>query len=250
VKALRKLTWIEFKLFVRDPLSMVFTLLLPFFFLIVLNGVFGNEPEVDPNEDVWLGVGPADYYVPAYLGLVMAAIGVLSLPVRLATYRELGVLRRFRASSMPLWAILGGQVIITFVIAAVGALSITLASTAIYGTQLPESFPLIVGGFVLCALSFAALGVLLGSVLPTARSAQGAGLMLFFVMFLLSGVGPPRDALSSGMRAASDALPLTYVVEVLQRPWLDSSWDVTASLVVLGILGMSSLLSFKLFRWE
>ena len=84
MKALRKLTWIELKLFTRDPLSLLFTLALPFFFLIVLNGVFGNEVEVGPDEDVWRGVGPADYYVPAYLGLVMAAIGVLSMPVRLA----------------------------------------------------------------------------------------------------------------------------------------------------------------------
>jgi ABC-2 type transport system permease protein len=250
MKAVRKLTWIEFKLFARDPLSMVFTLLLPFFFLIVLNGVFGNEPETNPEDDVWLGVGPADYYVPAYLGLVMAAIGVLSLPVRLATYRELGVLRRFRASSMPLWAVFTSQVIITFVVATVGAISITFASTVIYGTEFPASLPLLILGFTLSALSFAALGVFLGSVFPTARSAQGAGLMLFFVMFLLSGVGPPRGALSGGMRVVSDALPLTYVVEVLQKPWLDSSWDVTASIVVLGILAASSLLSFRLFRWE
>lgn len=247
---LRKLTWIEFKLFVRDPLSMVFTLILPFFFLIVLNGVFGNEPEVDPEEDVWLGVGPADYYVPAYIGLVMAAIGVLSLPVRLATYRELGVLRRFRASSMPLWAVLTGQVLITFAVAAVGGVSITLASAAIYGTGFPGSIPLVVLGFVLSALCFAALGVFLGSVLPTSRSAQGAGLMIFFVMFLLGGVGPPRDALSAGMRTVGDALPLTYVVRVLQDAWLKSSWDVTASVVVLGILVGASLLSFRLFRWE
>ena len=250
MNALRKLTWIEFKLFVRDPLSMVFTLLLPFFFLIVLNGVFGNEPELDPEEDVWFGVGPADYYVPAYIGLVMAAIGVLSLPVRLATYRELGVLRRFRASSMPLWAVLTGQIIITLAVAVVGGVSIALASAIVYGTHFPNSFPLFALGFGLSALSFAALGVFLGSVLPTARSAQGAGLMLFFVMFLLSGVGPPRDALSGGMRTVGDALPLTYVVQILQGAWLQSSWDVTASFVVLGILAGASLLSFRLFRWE
>ncbi len=250
MKALWKMTWVELKLFLREPLSVVLTLVLPFFFLIILNGVFGNEPEVDPEEDVWLGVGPADYYVPAYIGLVMASVGVLSLPVRLASYRELGVLKRFRASGMPLWTVLTAQVLITFGIASVGALSITFASAAIYGTQFPGSLPLVVIGFVLCALSFAAFGVLLGSVLPTARSAQGAGIMLFFVMFLLGGVGPPRDALSSGMRAVGDVLPLTYVVQVLQEGWLRASWDPAASLVVLAVLVVSAACSFLLFRWE
>jgi ABC-2 type transport system permease protein len=250
VNALRKLTWVELKLFTRDPLSLVFTLALPFFFLIVLNGVFGNEPEIDPVEDVWRGVGPADYYVPAYLGLVMAAIGVLNIPVRLASYREQGVLRRFRASAMPLWAVLGSQIIIALVTAVVGAVSITIASSLIYGTDFPSDVLLLIPAFVLAALSFAALGVVLGSVLPTSRSAQGAGIMLFFVMFLLSGSGPPRDVLSDAMRQVGNALPLTHVVTLLQDPWLGYGWATNASLIVGGILVGSVALSVRFFRWE
>ena len=250
MNTLLKLTWVELKLFFRDPLSLVFTLVLPFFFLIVLNGVFGNEIEVDPEEDVWLGVGPADYYVPTYIGLVIGAIGILTLPVRLAAYRELGVLRRFHASAMPLWAVLTCHVIIAFTVAIVGAISITLASTFIYGTDLPKSFLLFVLAFSVSALSFSAFGVLLGSVMPTSRSTQGVGIMLFFLMFLLGGGGPPRDALSSGMRTVGDALPLTYVDQMLQAAWLQASWDTTASIVVFGVLVIASALSLRFFRWE
>jgi ABC-2 type transport system permease protein len=238
VKVLRKLTWVELKLFARDPLSMVFTLALPFFFLIVLNGVFGNEPEIDPAEDVWRGVGPSDYYVPAYVGLVMAAIGTLGMPVRLATYRERGVLRRFRASAMPLWAVLGSQV------------AVALLTALIYDTELPDDIIGFSGAFVLAALSFSALGVLLGSILPTSRSAQGAGIMLFFVMFLLSGSGPPRGALTDGMQTVSNALPLTHVIMMLQDPWLGFGWHTSASIVVSAILVGSVALSFRFFRWE
>lgn len=250
MRALRKLTWVELKLFTRDPLSLVFTLALPLFFLVVLNGVFGNEPEIDPAEDVWRGVGPADYYVPAYLGLVMAAIGVLSMPVRLASYRERGVLRRFRASAMPLWVVLGSQILIALLTAVIGAVSITIASTLIYGTDLPADVLALGGAFVLAALSFAALGVLLGSVLPTSRSAQGAGIMLFFVMFLLSGSGPPRDALTGAMQGVGHALPLTHAITLLQDPWLGLGWNAAASLTVGGILVGSVALSLRLFRWE
>jgi ABC-2 type transport system permease protein len=250
VKVLRKLTWVELKLFARDPLSMVFTLALPFFFLIVLNGVFGNEPEIDPAEDVWRGVGPSDYYVPAYVGLVMAAIGTLGMPVRLATYRERGVLRRFRASAMPLWVVLGSQVAVALLTAFVGAVSVTIASTLIYGTELPDDIVGFSGAFVLAALSFSALGVLLGSILPTSRSAQGAGIMLFFVMFLLSGSGPPRGALTGGMQTVSNALPLTHVIMMLQDPWLGFGWHTSASVVVAAILLGSVALSFRFFRWE
>jgi ABC-2 type transport system permease protein len=251
MKALRKLTWVELKLFTRDPLSLVFTLALPFFFLIVLNGVFGNEVETNPEDDVWRGVGPAEYYVPAYIGLVMAATGVLSMPVRLASYRERGVLRRFRASGMPLWVILGSQVAIALLTAIVGALSITIASTLIYGTELlPADGLLFFPAFLLAACEFAAVGVLLGSVLPTSRSAQGAGLMVFFVMFLLSGAGPPRDVLTGPMRAVGNSLPLTWVITMLQDPWLGFGWDGTSSLIVAGVLVGSVALSVRFFRWD
>lgn len=250
MKALRKLTWVELKLFTRDPLSLVFTLALPVFFLLILNGVFGNEPEVDPAEDVWRGVGPADYYVPAYLGLVMAATGVLSMPVRLAAYRERGVLRRFRASGMPLWAVLGSQIVIAMVTALVGAVSITIVSTLVYGTELPSQWAGLAVAFLLAAASFAALGVLLGSVLPTSRAAQGAGIMLFFVMFLLSGSGPPPGALNDAMRGVSNVLPLTHVITLLQDPWLGFGWATAASIVVAAILVVTAGLSSWLFRWE
>lgn len=251
MKAFRKLVWVELKLFTRDPLSLVFTLALPFFFLIVLNGVFGNEVAVDPAEDVWRGVGPSEYYVPAYIGLVMAASGVLSMPVRLASYRERGVLRRFRASAMPLWVILGSQVAIALLTAVVGAVSITVASTLIYGTELlPANAWMFIPAFVLAALTFAAVGVLLGSILPTSRSAQGAGLMLFFVMFLLSGAGPPRDVLTGPMKNVGDTLPLTWVITLLQDPWLGFGWSTTAALVVAGVLVGSAALSVHFFRWD
>ncbi len=248
--ALRKLTWVETKLFFRDPLSLVFTLALPFFFLFVLNGVFGNEPETDPNEDVWRGVGPADFYVPAYVGLVMAAVGLLSMPIRLATYRERGILRRFRASAMPLWTVLGSQVVLAAATAAIGAVSIAIASKLAYGTGFPEDPLRFAGAFVLGLLSFTAIGVFLGAVLPTARAAQGAGLILFFLMFMLSGSGPPPDVMTDAMQLVGDALPLTYVVLILQDSWLNGSWNAGASAVVAGVLAACLVLSFRLFRWE
>jgi ABC-2 type transport system permease protein len=213
--------------------------------------VFGNDVELDPVEDVWRGVGPSDYYVPAYLGLVMAATGVLSMPVRLASYRERGVLRRFRASAMPLWAILGSQIAIALLTAVVGAVSITVASTLIYGTELlPADGLVFIPAFVLASLAFAASGVLLGSVLPTSRSAQGVGIMLFFVMFLLSGSGPPRDVLTGPMRGIGNTLPLSWVITLLQDPWLGFGWATTASLVVVGVLVGSVALSVRFFRWD
>jgi ABC-2 type transport system permease protein len=110
MRTLAKMTWVEIKLFVREPVTVFFAFALPLLMLFVLGEVFGNTP--DPEGEVFRGIGPMDYCVPAYVGLVLRSIGMLALPVHLAGYRERGVLRRFRASAVSVWAVIGAQVFV------------------------------------------------------------------------------------------------------------------------------------------
>jgi ABC-2 type transport system permease protein len=246
-----KLTWLEVKLFLREPLAVIFAFAFPFFVLFVLSGVFGSEmPDNEEDLRIWRGVAPTQYYLPAYVGLVMASIGLISVPLRLAAYREQGILRRYRAAGIPLPALLLSQVLVALGMATIGAIGITIASAAMYGTDPPESWPGVLAAYVLSGLAFAALGLLLGGILPTSRAAQGAGLTLFFVMMFISGAGPPREVLTSGMRAFSNVLPLTHVILALQDPWLGYGWDWSALGITAGILVASLAIAAWRFRWE
>jgi ABC-2 type transport system permease protein len=252
MSALRRLTWIEIKLFAREPMAMIFTFAFPFFVLFVLASVFGNEIELDDPEEVevWRGVGPTDYYVPAYMGLVMAAIGLITLPMRLTSYREQGVLRRFRAAGVPLPAVLGSQLAVSLGMMLIGAVGIGVASTIVYGTQGPDDWLLTGAGFALSAVMFAAVGIFLGSALRSARAAQGAGLVLFFVMMFISGAGPPRGALNDSMQTLSSFLPLTHAILLLQGAWLGPGWDWSAFFLVTGFMAGAYMLTWRLFRWS
>lgn len=252
MRALRRITWIEVKLFAREPMAVIFAFAFPFFVLFIMASVFGNEVEPpDPEEgDVWRSVGPTDYYVPAYIGLVMASIGLITLPMRITSYREQGVLRRFRAAGVPLPAVLGSQVAVSLGMMMIGAVTIGVTSPIAYGTDNPQSWAQTGAAFALSAFAFAAIGVFLGTALPSGRSAQGAGLILFFVMMMISGAGPPRGVLNDGMQAFSDALPLTHVVLLLQGAWLGQGWDWSAFWVVGGFLALASVLTWRLFRWD
>jgi len=59
MRALGEMTWVELKLFAREPLTVVFVLVLPVVVLYVLNGVFGSQP---PDPTVWEGLGAVDFY--------------------------------------------------------------------------------------------------------------------------------------------------------------------------------------------
>jgi ABC-2 type transport system permease protein len=251
MRALRKMTLVELKLFVRDPMTLVFTFAFPIVVLVVLAGVFGNAPETnDQGGPAFRGVGQTDYYVPAYIALTISSVGLIALPVRIAGYRELGVLRRFRASSAPLVSVLGAQLVMLLVVTAVGSILLTSLGFLGYGIAAPESIGLVLLGFLLVAVSFAAIGLLLGALMPSARSAQGVGVMLFFVMMFLCGAGPPRDVMSSGMRWAGDVLPMTYAITVLQDPWLGFGWDLTGAAVMAATAVASGVAAFRFFRWQ
>jgi ABC-2 type transport system permease protein len=252
VKGVRKLAWVEVKLFVREPLALLFAFAFPFFMLFILVGVFGNDVDTSDPEavKVWRGVGPADYYVSTYVGLVMASAGVVTLPLRLAGYREAGVLRRYRAAGVSVPVVLGAQVVVCIGMAVVGAAGIIVTSTLVYGTQLPEDWALTAIATAVGLVTFASIGVFLGAVLPSARAAQGAGLALFFVMMMISGSGPPRGVLTAPMRIVSDVLPLTHVNLLLQDAWLGLGWAMSQALITLAFAGAAGLLAVRFFRWE
>jgi ABC-2 type transport system permease protein len=244
-----KLTWVEIKLFIREPITVIFTLALPLLFLVVMGGVFGNEPS-QGGMIVYRGVGAMDYYMPSYYGLVMMAIGTVALPVHLAGYRERGVLRRFRASSFSVWSVLGSQTMVSFIVAILGSILVTILGIVTYHPHMPAYPWQLAAAFVIGAVCFTCFGFFLGAVLPSTRSAQGVGLLLFFVMMILGGAGPPPEVLKGAMGIIGEITPLHQVIFMLQNPWLGFSWDISASLITVGITIVSALLAARFFRWE
>jgi ABC-2 type transport system permease protein len=230
MRTLAKLLWVEVKLFAREPIAVVFAFAFPLVVLLALAGVFGSEPDADFG-----GVAGIDYYVPGYLAVVIASVGLIGLPVHLASLRERGVLRRLRASSVSMTSVFAAQTFVHVAMAALGGAVLLVAASLVYEVHAPASVAGVALGFAVGALSFVALGVLLGSLAPTARAAQAIGLVLFFPMWLLSGAGPPRAVMTQTMRELSDALPLTRVVTAIQQPWLGTGSNLS-ELVVLSVL--------------
>lgn len=245
MRLLGKMSWLELKLFLREPLTVLFALALPLLVLFVMGGVFGNQAEAGYYRDI----GAMNYYVPAYVALVTASVGLISLPVHLAGNRERGVLKRYHASSIPAWVVVGASIFTMFVIASVSALLLVVVARLMHDVVMPNSYVAVVAAFMLCGLAFAALGVLLGAVLPNARSAQALGVLLWFVMLILGGAGPPPEVLSGIMDPIGRITPLRHGIRILQDAWL--SLDAGLSwLIVAVILVVATAAAIKYFAWE
>jgi len=245
MRLLVKTSWLELKLFLREPLTVLFALALPLLILFVMGGVFGNESQAG----FYRGIGAMDYYVPAYMALVTASVGLISLPVHIAGNRERGVLKRYRASSMPAWVVVGAAVITPFVISAVSAFLLVAVAMPVSGVAAPVSVLRVLAGFGIAALAFASLGVLLGAVMPTARAAQALGVMLWFVMLMLGGAGPPPEVLTGAMSTIGDLTPLRHAIWVIQDGWLGLDAGLSWLIVAL-VLFASATGALRFFRWE
>jgi ABC-2 type transport system permease protein len=247
IKVLLRMTWIEIKLLVREPITLVFSFAFPVLVLILLGGIFGNQ---DMDHGAYAGLKMMDWYVPAYIGLVIASIGTVSLPVHLSTYRERGVLRRFRASGVSEWALLGSQMLVGVCISLVGGLIITILGLTLYGVRDPVSVGGVLLAFLVGVFAFSALGVLIASLAPTARAAQGVGLLIWFIMMFISGTSAPLSALPDWMLALGKALPLYHVVISLVNPWNGFGSSLLQLTIVGGIGLATALMAAGLFKWE
>ena len=249
MRTLTRLSWVELKLFLREPLTVVFSLALPLIILFVLGGVFGNEASGPAEDIVYRGVGPMTYYVPAYVALVVASVCVISIPTHLAGNRERGVLKRFHASSVSAWAVAGAEVAVAAVLSLVSAVLLLIAASLIYDFEPAASIPAVIGVFALVTVGFAAFGILLGAILPTARAAQAVGMLVWFIMLFLGGAGPPPEVLTDAMRTVADITPLWHAVLMMQDAWL--GLDAGLSWLTFGgIAALSAVLGLRFFRWE
>lgn len=217
----------------------------PVLMLFVFGSIYGNEPTTSFG-----GRGVVDMSVPAYMALIIATIGLMSIPISVAADREKRVLRRLRATPVRPQAILIAWVVVYFLVALVGAVLLVVSGKVVYGLRF-EGNPLSVFlAFVLSTLSFAAFGFMIASLAQTGRTANIIG--IFFPMVFLSGATIPWQELPEGVRMVGHALPLTYVVRLLQGLWFADAWSghLINVVAVAGTLIIGVVISAKTFKWE
>jgi len=247
MKSLLKMTWIETKLFLREPVGAFFTLIFPLMMLFLFGSIYGNVPT-----QYFGGRGTVDISVPAYTAMIIATTSLLGLTITMAAYREKGVLRRLRTTPISPLVILVAQVIVLFIMTMIGMLMLVIAGKLVYNLQFDGNAFSVLAAFVLSTLSFFALGFVLAGLMPTARTAQVVGLALLYPMLFLSGAGFPRELLPESILKISTFLPLTYVVTLLRGLWIGDAWNqhLTEVIVLSGLLVLGVIVSMKTFRWE
>lgn len=247
MKSLLKMTWMEAKLFLREPVGAFFTLVFPLMMLLIFGTIYGNNPP--PGSD---SQGAIDVLIPSFTAMIIGMIGLMPVTITLATYRENGILRRLRTTPVSPLVVMVAQVVVVFVMTSLGMLLLVGAGKLVYHVQILGNPLSMLGGFIISALSFFGIGFILAGIMPSARTAQIVAMVLLYPMLILSGAGFPRELMPASVQQVAAFVPLTYVVNLLRGLWNGEAWGmhlldigVLAVMLVLGIV-----ISARTFRWE
>lgn len=248
MRGLWKLTWIELKIFLREPLGAFGTILVPVLVFVVMGRILGRG--VAPSalaSSSFVSVG-----LPVLASVLISITAVLSLVTIISIYREGGILKRLRATPLRPQTILTAHVLAKLVLTAATLALMVLAGKRYYPVGVhPPLFSFTIA-LLISTWSILSIGFVIASVVPTARFAQPVGAIILYPMIAVSGLFAPVESLPPVLHAIARVVPLTYTVSLLEGIWKGEAWsahlaDVAILLVVFAIC---TALSAKVFRWE
>ena len=247
LRALLKLTWLELKIFAREPLGLFGSIGIPLLVFFALARVVG--PGVTGGQRTnWPG-GP---FLPVLTTVLIALNAVNSLITIVSIYREGGILKRLRATPLRPQVILGTHVIVKLLLTAFTMTLLYLAGRR----YVPADVQVPYLSFGLAALfatwAILSIGFVIASLIPTARFAQPVATLLLYPMLGLSGLFFPIAVLPPAAQTVAKVLPVTYAVSLLSGVWRGDAWS--AHVVDVAALAATFLVctavSGRVFRWE
>lgn len=248
-RGLFELTWLETKIFLREPLGAIGSMVVPVVAFLVLGRTVPRSVPLTATPYAGL-LAPGG--VPVLVSILIANSAVLSLVAIISIYREGGILKRLRATPLRPPTILTAHVLVKLLLTAVTMALMTLTGRRYFspGVDVPVisfAIALLIGTW-----SILSIGFVIASIVPTARFAQPIGAFILYPMIGLSGLFAPLSAFPPALRTVARLLPMTYVVSLLGGIWRGEGWlahlgDIGALVVAFVVC---TALSSRVFRWE
>jgi ABC-2 type transport system permease protein len=230
--------------FWRSKEAALFVFLFPLLLFVLLGSVYNGKI---------YGVPAPQALLAGLIGYGCANTAFAGLAIQLVTRRELGILKRLRATPLPAKTYIAATLASTLLVFVLQVIGLFVLGRILYGTPFPHAIGSLALAVVFGAAVFAALGVATASLI---HSAEGSSAVVNFILlpaaFLTGSFGPTRHY-PSFLRAIGDVLPLKYFIDIMNAVYLhrQALWTKGAALGVLAAWGATGLVVATLkFRWE
>jgi ABC-2 type transport system permease protein len=230
--------------FWRSKEAALFIFLFPLLLFLLLGSVYSGKI---------YGLPAPQALLAGMLGYGCANTAFAGLAIQLVVRRELGILKRLRATPLSARTYITAMLASTLIVFLLQAIGLFVLGRILYGTPFPHAIGSLVLALVIGAAVFAALGVATASLI---RSAEGSSAVVNFIllpMAFLTGSFGPTHRYPAFLRAIGDVLPLKYFINIVNAVYLRSHsiWTKPGALGVLAAWGATGLVVAALkFRWE
>lgn len=241
-----KLSWVEIKVFVREPMGLFGTLGVPVILFLLLGKVFAEGGDVS-------GSATSRLHGPVIFAAIFIALStVSSLVAIISIYREGGILKRLRATPLRPVTILGAHVVVKLIFTVIGLGLLVLAGRSSYPGAFEVNLLSFTAALLISTLSIISIGFVIASIVPTARFARPAAGAVLFPMLGISGLFLPIESLPAPWGTVAGVLPVTHAVSLLSGMWDGEAWSqhVWDLVALVSNFVVCCLVSSWVFRWE
>ena len=241
--------------FSRQREAVVFTIFFPVILLAIFGSVFQNT--IAP------GVTFSQYFVAGMIASGLVNTGFQNIAINIPLERDMGAIKRLRATPLPITSYFIGKAISVFVSMAAQVLILLIIGIAFYGLELPtqpSKWLTFTWLLLLGSASSTALGVAFSSVPKNGRGAAAVVSPVVIILQFFSGVFFVFTQLPGWMQQIAAIFPLKWLTQGMRSVFLPDSfatqevaksWESGRTAVILLAWLIAGLfLAVKTFRWE
>jgi ABC-2 type transport system permease protein len=240
----------ELKAYIRDPRARGFTVAFPIVMLILFLYLFKHNVITEGGQKLTA----AQYYVPRLGAMTIVGIALAGLVITIVQKRQSGSLKRRRATPVPAWVLIAGDVFTT-VVSSIVVVAVLVILGAAYGFRTDAAgigvglVVTIIGGAAFCCMAYG-----LSTIIGSADSAGPAINLATLPVYVVSGIYIPDSALPHWLISVGSVLPVRPLAVALEAAFVPaanggSRFDGGALLVVAvwGVVGL--FVAIRRFSW-
>lgn len=196
---------------------------------------------------------PVDVLYPMFTAMGIMMVGIFGVGSVIPSDKKAGILRRMRVTPLRSSQFVGGMVlayigIVLMVVVLMTAIAMLAFDMTMNGDWLSFGALVLVSSMLMIAF-----GVLIGGWAKNTTQSDIYGQIIFITSLAFSGLWLPRAMMPDWLRDITSFLPLTPIIEGMERIVVEGVAITGLGVqlaIIAGWLAIVTLLSIKTFRWE
>ena len=246
---------LEFKQFLRQRESVVFTLFFPVILLFIFGTVF--------KDTIAPGVTFSQYFVAGMIASGLVNTGFQQLAITIPMERDFGTLKRLRGTPMSVSSYFIGKALLVTILMIIQTVLLLFFGTLMFGLNMPTSLTLWSNFSWLVVLGSACstvLGIAFSVVPKSGRGASAVVSPIVIILQFFSGVFFVFTSLPSWMQQFAALFPLKWLTQGMRSVFLPAdfatqevagNWEIGKTALVLIVWLLAGLaISIKTFKWS